>query len=51
MLARRLTMVLAVLVVACSLLLVAPRVALGKENVTARLLTPLRLDAAPAGAP
>jgi len=46
MLARRLTMVLAVLVVACSLLLAAP-VALGKENVTARLLTPLRLDAAP----
>ena len=47
MLARRLTVVLAVLVVACSLLLAAPPVALGKENVTARLLTPLRLDAAP----
>jgi hypothetical protein len=47
MLARRLIVVLAVLVAACSLLLAAPRAALGKENVTARLLTPLRLDAAP----
>ena len=47
MLARRLIVVLAALVVACSLLLAAPPAAVGKENVTARLLTPLRLDAAP----
>ena len=39
--------VLAVLAVACSLLLAVGPVALGKENVTAWLLTPLRLDAAP----
>jgi hypothetical protein len=45
--ARRLIAVLAVLAVACSLLLAAGPVALGKENVKARLLTPLRLDAAP----
>jgi hypothetical protein len=45
--ARRLMVVLAVLTVASSLLLVAGPAALGKENVTARLLTPLRLDAAP----
>jgi hypothetical protein len=46
MLARRLIVVLAVLVVACSLL-AAPPAAVGKEKVTARLLTPPRLDAAP----
>jgi hypothetical protein len=43
----RLTVVLAVLAIACWSLLAAGPVALGKENVTARLLTPLRLDAAP----
>jgi hypothetical protein len=47
MLARRLIAVPVVLGVAWSLLLAAQPVALGKENVTARLLTPLRLDAAP----
>jgi hypothetical protein len=47
--ARRLIAVLAVLAVACSLQLAAPPAALGKENVTARLLNPLRLDAAPGG--
>jgi hypothetical protein len=45
--ARRLIAVLAVLAVACSLLLAAGPVAFGKENVNARLLTPLRLDGAP----
>jgi hypothetical protein len=44
---RRLILVLAVLAVACWSLLAAGSVALGKENVTARLLIPLRLDAAP----
>src|SRR5215216_3077186 len=47
MLARRLIAVLAVLGIAGWLLVAAPPVALGKEDVTARLLTPLRLDAAP----
>jgi hypothetical protein len=47
MLARRLIAVLAVLGIAGSLLVAAPPAALGKEDVTARLLTPLRLDAAP----
>ncbi len=45
--ARRLMVVLAVLTVAGSLLLAAGPAAFGKENVTARLLTPLRVDAAP----
>jgi hypothetical protein len=44
---RRLTVVLAVLAVACWSLLATGPVASGKENVKARLLTPLRLDAAP----
>jgi hypothetical protein len=47
MLARRLIAVLAVLGIAGWLLVAAPPVALSKEDVTARLLTPLRLDAAP----
>jgi hypothetical protein len=42
----RLIAVAAVLAVVCSALAVQP-VALGKDNVTARLLTPLRLDAVP----
>jgi hypothetical protein len=41
---RRLTVVVAVLAAACWSLLAAGPVALGKENVTARLLTPLRLE-------
>jgi hypothetical protein len=45
--ARALITVPAVLAVAGSLLLAAGPAALGKENVKARLLTPLRLDAAP----
>jgi hypothetical protein len=45
--ARRLMMVLAVLAMACSLLPAAGAAALGKEGVKARLLTPLRVDAAP----
>jgi hypothetical protein len=45
---RRLMMVLAVLAMACSLLVGAGPAALGKEGVKARLLTPLRVDA-PAG--
>jgi hypothetical protein len=45
--ARGLIVVLAVLAMACSLLLAAGPAALGKENVEARLLAPLRLDAAP----
>jgi hypothetical protein len=45
--ARRPMVVLAVLAMACSLLLAAGPRALGKEGVRARLLTPLRLDAAP----
>jgi hypothetical protein len=45
--ARRLMVVLAVLAVAGSLLLATGPAALGKDNVTARLLRPLRLDAAP----
>jgi hypothetical protein len=45
--ARRLMVVLAVLAVAGSLLLATGPAALGKDNVTARLLSPLRLDAAP----
>jgi hypothetical protein len=45
--ARRLMMVLAVLVMAWALLLGAGPAALGKENVKARLLTPLGVDAAP----
>jgi hypothetical protein len=44
---RGLIAVLAVLAVACALLLAAGPVAYGKENVTARLLTPLPPDAAP----
>jgi hypothetical protein len=44
---RRLILVLAVVAVVCWSLLAAGPVAFGKENVTARLLTPLRLDAAP----
>ena len=44
---RRLIAVLAGLAVACSLQLTSPPAALGKEDVTARLLTPLRLDAVP----
>jgi hypothetical protein len=43
---RGLIAVLGVLAAACSLLLAAAPVALGKENVKARLLTPLPLDAA-----
>jgi hypothetical protein len=43
---RRLIVAPAVLAMACSLLLAAGPAALGKDNVTARLLTPLRLDAA-----
>jgi hypothetical protein len=43
---RRLILVLAVLAVACWSLLAAALMAFGKENVTARLLTPLRVDAA-----
>jgi hypothetical protein len=45
--ARRPTVVLAVLAVTCLLLLAAGPAALGKEGVNARLLTPLRVDAAP----
>jgi hypothetical protein len=45
--ARRLMLMLAVLAMACSLLLAAGPAALGKEGVNARLLTPLRVDAAP----
>jgi hypothetical protein len=45
--ARRLMAVLAVLAMACSLLVGARPAALGKEGVKARLLTPLRVDAAP----
>jgi hypothetical protein len=45
--ARRLMVVLAVLAVAGSLLLATGPAALDKDNVTARLLSPLRLDAAP----
>jgi hypothetical protein len=37
----------AILAVVCSALLAVQPVALGKDNVTARLLTPLRLDAVP----
>jgi hypothetical protein len=44
---RRLIAMPAVLAVACSLLLAAGSAALGKEGVNARLLTPLRVDAAP----
>jgi hypothetical protein len=44
---RGLIAVLTVLAVACSVLLAAGPVAFGKESVNARLLTPLRLDAAP----
>jgi hypothetical protein len=44
---RRLTVVVAVLTIACWSLLAVGPLALGKENVTARLLSPLRLDAAP----
>ena len=47
--ARRLMVVLAILAVAGSLLLATGPAALGKEGVTARLLTPLRLDAATPG--
>src|SRR5215217_1796394 len=43
----RLIAVSAVLAVVCSALLAVQPVALGKDNVTARLLTPLRLDAVP----
>jgi hypothetical protein len=43
---RRLTVVVAVLTIACWSLLAVGPLALGKENVTARLLSPLRLDAA-----
>jgi hypothetical protein len=45
--ARRLMVVLAVPAMAWALLLGAGPSALGKEGVTARLLTPLRVDAAP----
>jgi hypothetical protein len=45
--ARRLMVVLAVLAMACSLLVGAGPAALGKEGVKARLLTQLRVDAAP----
>jgi hypothetical protein len=45
--ARGLIVVPAVVAAACSLLLAAGPAAVGKENVGARLLTPLRLDAAP----
>jgi hypothetical protein len=44
---RRLVAVSAVVAVVCSALLAGQPVALGKDNITARLLTPLRLDAAP----
>jgi hypothetical protein len=44
---RGLIAMLAVLAMACALLLAAGPVALGKENVTARLLTPLPRGAAP----
>jgi hypothetical protein len=44
---QRLIVAPAVLAVACWSLLAAGPVALGKDNVTARLLIPLRLDAAP----
>ena len=47
--ARRLMVVLAIVAVAGSLLLATGPAALGKEGVTARLLTPLRLDAAAPG--
>jgi hypothetical protein len=45
--ARRLMVVLGVLALACLLVLAAGPAALGKEGVKARLLTPLRVDAAP----
>jgi hypothetical protein len=45
--ARALIAVPAVVAMAWSLLLVGAPVALGKDNVKARLLTPLRVDAAP----
>jgi hypothetical protein len=45
--ARGLIAVTAVFAVARPVLLAVQPVALGKDNVTARLLTPLRLDAAP----
>jgi hypothetical protein len=45
--AQRLMVVVAVLAVAGVLLVATGPAALGKEDVTARLLTPLRLDAAP----
>jgi hypothetical protein len=45
--ARALIAVPTVVAMAWSLLLVAAPVALGKDNVKARLLTPLRVDAAP----
>jgi hypothetical protein len=45
--ARRLTVMVAALAVACSLQLAAGSAALAKEGVNARLLTPLRADAAP----
>jgi len=45
--ARALIAVPAVVAMAGALLLAAGPAALGKDNVTARLLTPLRLDAAP----
>jgi hypothetical protein len=43
----RLIRVSAVVAVVCSALLAVQPVAFGKDNVTARLLTPLRLDAVP----
>lgn len=45
--ARRLTVMVVALAVACSLQLAAGSAALAKEGVDARLLTPLRADAAP----
>jgi hypothetical protein len=45
--ARALIAVPAVVAMAGALLLAAGPAALGKENVKARLLTPLRVDAAP----
>jgi hypothetical protein len=45
--AQRLMVVVAVLAVASVLLVATGPAALGKEDVTARLLTPLRLDAGP----
>jgi hypothetical protein len=45
--ARAVTAVAAVVAMAAALLLAAGPTALGKEGVTARLLTPLRVDAAP----